>query len=90
MDYHVLEARYIGGHVVWLRFRDGTAGEIDLGPILMVRSSSLFAIRPSFGSSPSIRSSTRWSGRTVPMWLPSFYNCMAHGCSTCRAVARGR
>ncbi len=38
MDYHVVEARYIGGHVVWLRFRDGTSGEIDLtsaleGPI---------------------------------------------------------
>lgn len=38
MDYHVIEARYISGHVIWLRFRDGTAGEIDLkaalqGPI---------------------------------------------------------
>ena len=32
--YHVLEARYVGGHVVWLRFRDGTAGEIDLAPAL--------------------------------------------------------
>ena len=32
MDYHVLEARYVGGYVVWLRFRDGTAGEIDLAP----------------------------------------------------------
>jgi len=31
MDYHVMEARYVGGHVVWLRFRDGTAGEVDLG-----------------------------------------------------------
>lgn len=30
MDYHVLEARYVGAHVVWLKFRDGTAGEIDL------------------------------------------------------------
>ncbi len=30
MDYHVLEARYVGGYVVWLRFRDGTTGEIDL------------------------------------------------------------
>ena len=30
MDYHVLEARYVGAYVVWLRFRDGTAGEIDL------------------------------------------------------------
>ena len=30
MDYEVLEARYVRGHVVWLRFRDGTAGEIDL------------------------------------------------------------
>lgn len=38
MNYDVLEARYVGGHIVWLRFRDGTAGEIDLslalrGPI---------------------------------------------------------
>ena len=37
-DYHILEARYVAGHVVWLRFRDGTSGEIDLlsalrGPI---------------------------------------------------------
>jgi hypothetical protein len=30
MDNDVLEARYLGGFVVWLRFRDGTAGEIDL------------------------------------------------------------
>jgi hypothetical protein len=34
MNYHIVEARYIGGHVVWLRFRDGTVGEIDLGPAL--------------------------------------------------------
>ena len=30
MNYHIVEARYMGGYVVWLRFRDGTAGEIDL------------------------------------------------------------
>ena len=30
MDYHVMEARYVGGFVIWLRFRDGTAGEVDL------------------------------------------------------------
>jgi hypothetical protein len=34
MDYHVVEARYLGEHTVWLRFRDGTAGEIDLAPAL--------------------------------------------------------
>ena len=34
MNYHVVEARYVGGHVVWLRFRDGTSGEIDLEPAL--------------------------------------------------------
>ena len=39
MNYHVVEARHVGGHTVWLRFRDGTAGEIDLahalrGPIM--------------------------------------------------------
>jgi len=34
MNYHVLEARYIAGYTVWLRFRDGTAGEVDLAPAL--------------------------------------------------------
>lgn len=34
MDYDVMEARYVGRFVVWLRFRDGTAGEVDLGPRL--------------------------------------------------------
>jgi hypothetical protein len=32
--YHILEARHRGGFVVWLRFADGTSGEIDLGPEL--------------------------------------------------------
>lgn len=30
MDYSVLEARYAGGYKIWLRFRDGTSGEVDL------------------------------------------------------------
>ena len=35
---HVVEARHVSGHTVWLRFEDGAAGEIDLtaelyGPI---------------------------------------------------------
>ena len=34
MDYQIVEARYVAEHVVWLRFRDGTAGEIDLKPVL--------------------------------------------------------
>jgi Protein of unknown function (DUF2442) len=34
MNYHVLEARHIRAYTVWLRFRDGTSGEIDLAPIL--------------------------------------------------------
>ena len=34
MNYHVVEARYVAGHVVWLRFRDGTSGEIDLAAVL--------------------------------------------------------
>lgn len=39
MDYHVIEARHVRAHTVWLRFRDGSAGEIDLasalrGPIM--------------------------------------------------------
>lgn len=34
MDYHVMEARYVRDFVVWVRFRDGTAGEVDLRPAL--------------------------------------------------------
>jgi len=34
MDHLVVEARYVRDHVVWLRFQDGTAGEVDLGPEL--------------------------------------------------------
>lgn len=30
MSYDVVEVRYVGGFVIWLRFRDDTAGEIDL------------------------------------------------------------
>ncbi len=30
MNYHIVEVRYVSEYVVWLRFRDGTAGEIDL------------------------------------------------------------
>ena len=38
MFIHVVEARYVRGFTVWLRFNDGTCGEIDLsdelhGPI---------------------------------------------------------
>jgi hypothetical protein len=30
MFLHVLEARYLGDYRVWLRFSDGTCGEVDL------------------------------------------------------------
>ena len=31
MNYHIVDARYVAGHVLWLRL-DGTSGEIDLEP----------------------------------------------------------
>jgi hypothetical protein len=34
MEYDVMEARYAGDYRIWLRFRDGTQGEIDLWPAL--------------------------------------------------------
>ena len=34
MPYDVVEARHVGGFVIWLKFRDNTAGEIDLAPEL--------------------------------------------------------
>ena len=34
MNYLVEEARHVRDYVIWLRFRDGTCGEIDLEPEL--------------------------------------------------------
>ena len=34
MDFQLVEARYVSDHILWLRFRDGTAGEVDLAPEL--------------------------------------------------------
>lgn len=34
MLVEVVEARYLGGYRVWLRFDDGIEGELDLGPEL--------------------------------------------------------
>ena len=34
MDYHVLEARHVAGHTIWLRFRDGTTAEVNLASSL--------------------------------------------------------
>jgi hypothetical protein len=30
MFLHVIEARHVRDYIVWLRFNDGTAGEVDL------------------------------------------------------------
>ena len=35
MNYHIVEARYLRGHTIWLKFRDGTSGEIDLATALI-------------------------------------------------------
>jgi hypothetical protein len=57
MDYDVVDARYVSGYLVWLQFRDGTRGEIDLescltGPVFeSLRDPSQFAsftIHPDF------------------------------------------
>ncbi len=34
MDYDVLEARYLRDFTVWVRCRDGSAGEVNLRPVL--------------------------------------------------------
>lgn len=34
MNYDVVEANYVRDFVVWLRFQDGTCGEVDLEPAI--------------------------------------------------------
>jgi hypothetical protein len=31
MYYNVIDVRHVRDHVLWVRFEDGTAGEVDLG-----------------------------------------------------------
>lgn len=52
MNYHVLDARYVAGHVVWLGFRGGTTGEIDLDPALRRRMFEPPRDRAVFGQFP--------------------------------------
>ncbi len=57
MNYHVTNAKYLGGYVIRLRFRDGTEGDIDLesalaGPVFEplrdVEQFKRFTIHPEF------------------------------------------
>ncbi len=66
MNYHVLEARYVTGHVIWLRFRDGTTGEIDLASVLDGPVFEPLRDPAVFRQFRFTLNSTRWSGRTAP------------------------
>ena len=57
MKYHVVAAQYVSGYVIRLKFRDGTAGEIDLaaelnGPVFEslrdVETFKRFTVHPEF------------------------------------------
>jgi hypothetical protein len=57
MPCDVVEARHVGGFVIWLKFRDNTAGEIDLAaelhgpmfePLQDPAAFSQFQIHPEF------------------------------------------
>lgn len=53
MFLHVLEARYLGDYRVWLRFNDGTCGEVDLSGELEGLSSAPSGTWSSSSASPS-------------------------------------
>lgn len=57
MNYHIVEAKHLRAHTVWLKFKDGTSGEIDLsqelvGPVMApltdVAFFKTFTIHPEF------------------------------------------
>jgi len=72
MDYDVLEAEYVSGYVIRLKFRDGTVGEIDLQAELWGPCLNPCEISNSSDSSLSTRNSTLWSGPTKLILLRSF------------------
>ncbi len=85
MDYHIVEARYVAGHIVWLRFRDGTSGEIDLCRLSAAPSSNRCAILLYSGSSRFILSFTPSSGRMAPTCAGVF----ARSCARCGVTWEG-
>jgi hypothetical protein len=55
MLLHVTEARYLRDYIIWLRFNDGTEGEVDLsgelegevfGPLKDIRKFKSFKVDP--------------------------------------------
>jgi hypothetical protein len=50
MNCDVVEARYLGRYVIWLRFRDNTSGEIDLEKELYGPGSEVLYFREQTGS----------------------------------------
>ena len=57
MEYDVIEARLVRDYVIWLRFRDGTSGEVDLanelhgrlfGPLRDLDLFRQFVVHPEF------------------------------------------
>ncbi len=57
MKFHVVAAEYVSGYVIRLKFRDGTAGEIDLSaeltgpmvePLRDLETFKQFSVHPEF------------------------------------------
>lgn len=71
MNDHVVEARYVAGHAVWLRFRDGTSGEIDLKPAFEGPVFEPLLDPRMFRQLEIAWSFTRWSGPMVQTLRPS-------------------
>jgi hypothetical protein len=57
MKYHAVSAKYVSGYVIRLKFRDGTAGDIDLSaelegpvfePLKDLKTFKQFKVHPEF------------------------------------------
>ena len=82
MHYDALDARYVRDYIVWLRFSDGTAGEVDLqsslqGPVFEpLRDRSYFA---SFSIHPEFRTLAWPNGADI---APDFLHDRLRGAAT--------
>src|SRR5438445_13164082 len=88
MDYHVVEARYVRDHVVWLRFK--TARRVRWVSHLSWKgpSSNRFATRSFSSSSEWMRSSTRSHGPTGPTLPRSAYIVLPQSKQTLEPIAQ--
>ncbi len=84
----IVEARYIAGSKIWIRFSDGAEGDVDLSDELTAPMLHHCAMSKSLSASVSIPNCARWSGPTAQTSLQNSFAKCSGWSATSRAALR--